>query len=55
VPTNRPAIGDMFDYFDFGQHDHGEARAASAPARLPRLRGGQGTGRQLWHEPNALR
>jgi phospholipase C len=32
VPTNRPAIGDMFDYFDFGH-------AQSATAR-PRLHGG---------------
>jgi phospholipase C len=56
VPRNRPAIGDMFDYFDFG---HGrnvaqEARAR-APVRLPRLRGGQRTSGRLFHEPNLLR
>jgi hypothetical protein len=28
VPTNRPAIGDLFDMFDFG---HAQATAASVP------------------------
>lgn len=26
VPTNSPAIGDMFDMFDFGGHEHGDGR-----------------------------
>jgi phospholipase C len=50
VPDNRPAIGDLFDFFDFSH-----ARAASAPARLPRLRGGQRTSAQLFHIPNLQR
>jgi phospholipase C len=50
VPTNRPAIGDLFDMFDFHH-----ARAASAPARLPRLRGGQRTSRLQVAIPNSLR
>jgi phospholipase C len=49
VPTNRPAIGDMMDFFDFGQ-----AQAARAPARLPKIRGGQRVGK-LVHIPNSLR
>ena len=43
VPANRPAIGDLFDYFDFHQ-----ARAASV-LRLPRLRGGERTSNVLAH------
>ncbi len=49
VPTNRPAIGNLMDFFDFNQ-----AVAAQAPARLPKAEGGQRTGRLL-HIPNALR
>jgi phospholipase C len=49
VPTNRPAIGDLMDFFDFNQ-----AATARAPARLPRARGGVRCGR-LVHIPNALR
>ncbi|HWE33056.1 MAG TPA: alkaline phosphatase family protein [Solirubrobacteraceae bacterium] len=49
VPTNRPAIGNMMDFFNFNQ-----AHAALAPARLPAVRGGQRAG-PLVRIPNALR
>ncbi len=47
VPANRPAIGDLFDLFDFHQ-SHGYA------AR-PRLRGGQRTSRRPAHVADLLR
>ena len=50
VPENRPAIGDLFDFFDFSQ-----AVAARAPARLPRLSGGAQTSGQLVRVPNSER
>jgi phospholipase C len=50
VPMNRPAIGNLFDMFDF---EH--AQAASLPARLPKLRGGERTGWGLVQIPNSLR
>jgi phospholipase C len=50
IPKNRPAIGNMMDFFDFGQ-----ATIAQAPSRLPKLRGGQRTGNALVPVPNALR
>jgi acid phosphatase len=50
VPTNRPAIGDMMDFFDF-KH----AQAATAPARLPRIRGSQRKSRYPIRIPNSLR
>ncbi len=49
VPVNRPAIGDLFDLFDFHS-----ARTASAPVKLPRARGIQ-TGRPSAHIPDLLR
>jgi hypothetical protein len=49
VPTNRPAIGDLMDFFDFNQ-----AVTARAPARLPKARGAGRAGRLLYI-PNALR
>jgi phospholipase C len=51
VPGNRPAIGNLFDMFNFATK---EAAIARAPARLPRLRGGQRTG-GLIHIPNSRR
>jgi acid phosphatase len=48
VPTNRPAVGDMFDYFDF---QHAQATAAA----VPRARGGTRTGSSLVHVNNLLR
>jgi hypothetical protein len=50
VPENRPAIGDMFDMFDFNQPP-----AGSAAVRAPRLRGGQRMSRALVHIPNSAR
>ena len=48
VPTNRPAIGDLFDLFDF---KHPQATVA----RVPKARGGQLTGRQAVAVPNSAR
>jgi phospholipase C len=48
VPVNRPAIGDLFDLFDFHHADAAETRA-------PRERGGGRTGRHFAHISNALR
>ena len=50
VPLNRPAIGDLFDMFDF---HHAQTTGLAAP--LPKLRGGGRTGHVLVHIPNALR
>jgi phospholipase C len=50
VPLNRPAIGNLFNMFNFSH-----AQAASLPARLPRLRGGQRMERRLIHIPNSAR
>jgi phospholipase C len=50
VPTNKPAIGDLFDMFDFNH-----AEAASVPARLRRFRGDQRMSRELVHIPNWAR
>ena len=48
VPTNRPAIGDMFDYFNFNQ--------GHAPAFAPRLAGeGPRPGARLARTPDLLR
>ncbi len=49
VPLNRPAIGDMFDYFDF---DHAESAAAT---RLPPVRGGERTSARPEHVPDLSR
>jgi phospholipase C len=49
VPTNQPAIGDMFDFFDF---KHAEAAANVA---LPRVHGGHRTGGSLVRVPNSER
>jgi acid phosphatase len=49
VPVNRPAIGDMFDYFDFAH-----ARAAAA-GPLPRPRVKVELSRKPEHVPNQLR
>jgi phospholipase C len=46
VPTNQPAVGDMFDFFDF---NHAEAAANLA---LPRVRGGQQMSGNLVRVPN---
>jgi acid phosphatase len=48
VPTDRPAIGDLFDLFDFS---HPQA----AMARPPTARGGQRTGRKPQVIPNSAR
>jgi acid phosphatase len=46
-PTNGPAIGDMFDYFDFDQ--------VQASAATVRLHGGQRTSARLARFPDLLR
>jgi acid phosphatase len=48
-PVNRPAIGDMFDMFDFHS-----AQEASRPARLPAARGRR-TSKRLSHVSDLLR
>jgi phospholipase C len=48
VPTNRPAIGDLFSVFDFS---HPQAVIARAPKPL----GGQRTGGQVVAVPNSAR
>ncbi|MHB8690415.1 MAG: hypothetical protein ACYDHH_04150 [Solirubrobacteraceae bacterium] len=57
VPRNRPAVGDLFDMFDFrpAQADLARVAALKQPARLPRLRGGWRTGGKLVHIPNSQR
>jgi phospholipase C len=50
VPINRPAVGDLFDMFDFSH-----AQADFRRAELPRLKGGERMSRALIHIPNALR
>ena len=49
VPTNSPAIGDMFDYFDF---HHARAASSAAP---PRLRGGWRLSRHVERVPQLAR
>jgi phospholipase C len=49
VPKNQPAVGDMFDFFDF---KHAEAAANVA---LPRVRGGQRMSGSLVRVPNSER
>jgi phospholipase C len=49
VPSDRPAIGDLFDLFDFGS-----AHAAARPAALPRVRTVQ-RGPQTLHIATRLR
>ncbi len=49
IPTNSPAIGDMFDYFDFHH-----AQAASSPA-APRPRGGWRLSRRVERVPQLAR
>jgi phospholipase C len=46
VPSDRPAIGDLFDMFDFSS-----ARAAARPARPPQVNGRVSTGPQKFHIP----
>jgi acid phosphatase len=48
VPTNRPAVGDLFDYFDF-------ARARAASASPPHVRRGTDASAKLAHVSNLLR
>ena len=48
VPTNRPAVGDLFGLFDFS---HPQA----ALAKLPNTRGGQRTGGVIQAIPNSAR
>jgi phospholipase C len=48
VPSNSPAIGDMFDYFEFS---HAQAHAAAPPA----ARGGGRKGPQLVHVSDLAR
>jgi phospholipase C len=51
VPVNRPAIGDMFDYFDFA---HALARAAAA-THIPAARIKVEASRKPEHVPSRLR
>jgi acid phosphatase len=48
VPTNRPAIGDMFDYFDF-------SHAQAASAAPPPLRGGERRSGRVERVPDLAR
>jgi phospholipase C len=48
VPTNRPAVGDLFDLFNFTQ-------AQARTARPPHPRGGQRTSNRLVHVSNSAR
>ena len=50
IPGNRPAIGDLFDMFDFKQ-----AEAPAVRAHAPRLRGERRMSRAFVHIPNWAR
>ena len=51
VPTNAPAIGDLFDLFDFNDQQNQQ----NAPAKMLNTTGGQRTGTAVTHISNLAR